>query len=398
MKTLLLSLLFAGANVCAVHGHVNDTITIAKPERITIITDGERQIIEIQGRQDNPDYTYHSESALNGGSFVYANENRSWDFSLPEFQNSEAVVWEKPVCDWTSACAWFFIDRVELTDTATTVYVTHQVVPRFQYKFNRQDECLVTDRGERYRLHSIEGTTLGEWHHKPYHDTEHYRFHFDPVPKDTKWLNFITEEKAEGNCYNYFFLHNEDQPIAHDVAGKEWQDLTYDEHEELPRADAYRHLKKPQTATLKIHFLNYQHCMFDNDAVVCSYDILYGHFSQQQQLMRIAPDHTVTITLDIKEPLLLHFTMGNIRPGGICMLLPGETTECLINLLSTEEGDEFICEYRGRLALTNKQLTTCGLPLELRRHLKSLPDIHQRLLHLTPAARTIATFELPEQE
>ena len=86
MRPLLLTMLFA-MGVCAVSAHVNDTITIAKPERITIITDGERQIIEIQGKQGNPDYTYHSESALNGGSFVYANESRGWDFSLPEFQN-----------------------------------------------------------------------------------------------------------------------------------------------------------------------------------------------------------------------------------------------------------------------------------------------------------------------
>lgn len=104
--------------------HVNDTITIAQPQSITIVTDGERQVIDILGKQGNPDYTYHSESALNGGSFVYANENSGWDFSLPEFQNREAVVWEKPVFDWTSARAWFYIDRVELTDTATTVYIT----------------------------------------------------------------------------------------------------------------------------------------------------------------------------------------------------------------------------------------------------------------------------------
>ncbi|MBR1933269.1 MAG: hypothetical protein IJ841_06245 [Prevotella sp.] len=70
----------------------------------------------------------------------------------------------------------------------------------------------------------------------------------------------------------------------------------------------------------------------------------------------------------------------------------------IIKLLSTEEGGDFTCEYRGRLALTNKQLTTYGLPLELRRHLRSQPDLHQRLLRLTPAARAIATFELPEQE
>lgn len=398
MKTLLLPILF-WASVCAVSAHVNDTITITKPERITIITDGERQIIDIQGKQGNPDYTYHSESALNGGSFVYANENRGWDFSLPEFHNSEAVVWEKPVCDWTSARAWFFIDRIELTDTATNVYVTHQVIPQYMYKFDGLGECLITDRGEHFYLHSIEGTTLGEWHHKSYHDTEHYRFHFDPVPKDTKWVNFITEEEADGNCYNYFFLHDEDQPIAHDVAGRKWQNLTYDEHEELPRTTT----KKPQTATLKIHLLNYQHSMFDYDAVTynipenggLAFQPINYHVDQLPKLTHkacIAPDNTITITADIKEPTLLVFTMGNIQPGGICVLLPGETTECLINLLSTEEGDEFSCEYKGRLALTNKQLTTYGLPLELRRYLRNQPDIHQRLIHLTPAARTIAVM------
>lgn len=121
--------------------------------------------------------------------------------------------------------------------------------------------------------------------------------------------------------------------------------------------------------------------------------------SQHSPLIHIDPDdHTVTFTQDIKVPTLVHFTMGNIQPGGICVLLPGETTECLINLLSTEEGDDFTCEYKGRQALTNKQLTTYGLPLELRRHLRSLPDIHQRLLRLTPAARAIATSEQPEQE
>ena len=393
-----------GASVaCA---HVNDTITIAQPQSITIVTDGERQVIDILGKQGNPDYTYHSESALNGGSFVYANENSGWDFSLPEFQNREAVVWEKPVFDWTSARAWFYIDRVELTDTATTVYITHQVIPQYMYQFNGKEECLVTDRGERFRLHSIEGTTLGEWHHKDYHDTEHYRFHFDPVPKDTHWVNFVTEEKADGNCYNYFFVHDETQPIAHEEAGKEWQKLSYDENEELP---PFRPAKKPKTATLKIHLLNYQQSMFDYDAVTYNYPANGGMTFQPinyrvNRLPKlahravIAPDHTVTITADIKEPTLLTFTMGNIQPGGICILLPGETTECLINLLSTDDGDEFTCEYKGKLALTNKQLTTYGLPLELRRYLRSKPDIHQQLLRLTPAARVIATLDDSEKE
>lgn len=377
-----------GASVaCA---HVNDTITIAQPQSITIVTDGERQVIDILGKQGNPDYTYHSESALNGGSFVYAKENSGWDFSLLEFQNREAVVWEKPVSDWTSARAWFFIDRVEMTDTATTVYVTHQVIPQFMYKFNGKDECLITDCGERYRLHSIEGTTLGEWHHKDYHDTEHYRFHFDPVPKDTKWVNFITDEEADGNCYNYFYLHDESQPITHEELGKDWQNLTYDENEELPRGAT----KELKTATLKIHFLNYQHSMFDFDCVTYN----YAEIGELDDEAKIGPDHTVTITADIKEPTLLTFTMGNIQPGGICVLLPGETTECLINLLSTDDGDEFTCEYKGKLALTNKQLTTYGLPLELRRYLRSKPDIHQQLLRLTPAARVIATLDDSEKE
>lgn len=389
MKTTFLSI-FLGIGACVANAHVNDTITIDRPRSITIITNAERQVIDIQGKDGNPDYTYHSESALNGGSFVYANENRGWDFSLPEFQNREAVVWEKPVSDWTSARAWFYIDRVELTDTATTVYVTHQVIPQFMYKFDGKDECLITDRGERYRLRSIEGTTLGEWHHKDYHDTEHYRFHFDPMPKDTKWVNFITDEEANGNCYNYFYLHDESQPITHEEVGKDWQNITYDENEELPRGAT----KKPKTATLKIHFLNYQHSMFDFDCVAYN-DAEIGELDDEA---KIGPDHTVTITADIKEPTLLTFTMGNIQPGGICVLLPGETTECLINLLSTDDGDEFTCEFKGKLALTNKQLTTYGLPLELRRYLRSKPDIHQQLLRLTPAARVIATLDDLEQE
>lgn len=388
MKTTFLSI-FLGIGACVANAHVNDTITIDRPRSITIITNAERQVIDIQGKDGNPDYTYHSESALNGGSFVYANENRGWDFSLPEFQNREAVVWEKPVFDWTSARAWFYIDRVELTDTATTVYITHQVIPQYMYQFEKaEDIYLVTEKGIRYPLHSIEGTTLGQWHHKDYHDTEHYRFHFDPVPKDTRWVNFVTEEKADGNCYNYFFVHDETQPIAHEEAGKEWQKLSYEENEELP---PFRPAKKPKTATLKIHFLNYQHSMFD-------FDCVYAEIGELDDEAKIGPDHTVTITADIKEPTLLTFTMGNIQPGGICILLPGETTECLINLLSTDDGDELTCEFKGKLALTNKQLTTYGLPLELRRYLRSKPDIHQQLLRLTPAARVIATLDDSEQE
>lgn len=400
MKTTFLSI-FLGIGACVANAHVNDTITIDRPRSITIITNAERQVIDIQGKDGNPDYTYHSESALNGGSFVYANENRGWDFSLPEFQNREAVVWEKPVFDWTSARAWFYIDRVELTDTATTVYITHQVIPQYMYQFEKaEDIYLVTEKGIRYPLHSIEGTTLGQWHHKDYHDTEHYRFHFDPVPKDTRWVNFITEEEANGNCYNYFYLHDESQPIAHEEVAKYWQHSDYDEQEQLPQNTT----KKPKTATLKIHFMNYQHSMFNSDMVTYNTEkaiaatpspIHYpvDHTPELGNIANISSDRTVTIRADITEPTLLTFTMGNIQPGGICILLPGETTECLINLLSTPEGDEFTCEYKGRLALTNKQLTTFGLPLELRRYLKSQPDIHQRLLRLTPAARAVVTGE-----
>ena len=192
---------------------------------------------------------------------------------------------------------------------------------------------------------------------------------------------------------------------AHEEVAKYWQHSDYDEQEQLPQ----RTTKKPKTATLKIHFMNYQHSMFNSDMVTYNTEKAIGatsspinypvdHTPELDNIANISSDRTVTIRADITEPTLLTFTMGNIQPGGICVLLPGETTECLINLLSTDDGDEFTCEFKGKLALTNKQLTTYGLPLELRRYLRSKPDIHQQLLRLTPAARVIATLDDSEKE
>lgn len=395
MKTILL-LLVATLLACTASAQTTaDTLRVTHPESVSIITDGERLVIDIKGKAGNPDYNYHNESALNGGSFVRVGESKDWDFSLPEFQNLNAVVWQKPVADWTSAHAWFFIDRVELTDTATTVYVSHQVVPQYRYCFgNDMKEIYLADKdGRRYFLHSLEGTTLGEWHHKDYYDTEHYRFHFDPMPRDAKWFNFITEEDAHGNCYNYFYVHDESATIAHDAPDPSWQHLKYDDKEEPLGTAKF----KAGVAQLNVQFLNYQHSMFDDDNVryeLAELDVkkdgssasVHGN-NVTQGTKKLDARHSITIATRIDRPAVIVFSMGNIQPGGICLLVPGETTECLVNMLAEDNGNEFLCEFRGPYALTNKQLTTYGIPLEIRRHLKQRDDFSRQILQLTPTAQ-----------
>lgn len=297
---------------------------------------------------------------------------------MPSLQAKKTIVWETPAYDFTTARAWWDITRVELTDTATTVYVTHKVIPQYGYILG-SPVYLVAPDGTRYKLHSLEGTTLHQWHHKNYSDEEHYRFHFDPLPKNTEWFDFITEEAADGNCYNYFYVHDSRHTLHHPDFPKEWKHLQYDQNEGLPATAGAQ--SGTSRATLRLTFLNYRHSMFPADEVTVSSwqyiesKIYIGDANGNTETaidagsysFNLLKSRELVLSVDISSPTIFCFSLGNITPGGYCILVPGKTTECMVRLLNIDTDIDFQCEFRGPLAMTNKQMTTHGMSGNKRR-------------------------------
>lgn len=113
---------------------------------------------------------------------------------------NRTVVWNEPAIDFGNCngngenTTAMNITRVELNDSATTVYMTVQKHPFYgnAAKFAKS-LCLLAD-GKKYPVVSTEGIELEQWAKAKHGNSFDIAFRFQPLPLDTKSFDFIEGE------------------------------------------------------------------------------------------------------------------------------------------------------------------------------------------------------------
>ena len=108
------------------------------------------------------------------------------------------IVWEQPTTEFGNSYGDGFITlsldvtKVELKETETVVHITAQQrsdYPEFSFQFAGDTYLKVGEK--RYTLVSVDGIELNKYVQTDKNGKREMVFHFPPLPKDTKSLDFI---------------------------------------------------------------------------------------------------------------------------------------------------------------------------------------------------------------
>ena len=100
--------------------------------------------------------------------------------------------------------------EVVFADTATTVHFTLDYPAGRDFRLS--SACYLADEsGRRYALRSAEGLTPNVWTVSPTDRTTHFTLHFEPLPKRTRWFDFI--EYDGQSAFMLLGIHDKKQKL-----------------------------------------------------------------------------------------------------------------------------------------------------------------------------------------
>lgn len=262
------------------------------------------------------------------------------------------VVWNTPSALYNigSSSATFSVTKVELKDNETVVHIHAEFIPHYWIKFT-SDSFLQTSDGKQYGI--ISGKPTDEKESLIKMDSLFWMddsgkadlaFHFQPVPKDTKEMDFI-EGYGEG-AFRFWNIHEKRK----NVLPKELQNMKYKKAEVLPDAKINK-----GTATVKFQMVGYKPEMNLKAAI-------YGMkpLASSEDLEMEVPFNNQGIAV-AEIPLHLvrtaYFNVANVK-NAKCLIAPGETTECII--VPDAEGKERLL-FNGFMARTNTEVYREGI-------------------------------------
>lgn len=88
-KTLLFALLAIGFAGPTMAQDVEDTLVVEKPDRVVVKTDSASMMVEIFGRENNPDYHFLKKMEINQDMNVVKETNSDFDFTFPFSKSTE---------------------------------------------------------------------------------------------------------------------------------------------------------------------------------------------------------------------------------------------------------------------------------------------------------------------
>ena len=88
-KTLLFALLAIGFAGPTMAQDVEDTLVVEKPDRVVVKTDSASMMVEIFGRENNPDYHFQKKLEINQDMNVVKETNSDFDFTFPFSKSTE---------------------------------------------------------------------------------------------------------------------------------------------------------------------------------------------------------------------------------------------------------------------------------------------------------------------
>lgn len=259
------------------------------------------------------------------------------------------IVWENPSAFMGSYNSEFKINKVELKQTETVLHITANYQPHSWIRFDK-NSYLQTPDGRKYTITSGLKTNEQEsdltpdslfW--MPESGTANLALHFQPVPMDTKKMDFLESEAPQ----DFKFWNICDSKTKEKLElPTEWKNVKYAKDETLPAAKINKGI-----ATIKVKMLGYKPAMKMNFYV--------GGFTPLGTAERInkevpfADDGTV----EIKIPLWLTRQV-NVGVEGLAyselLIAPGQETNILMKVCS--DNKPFVA-FKGYMAKTNMDMT-----------------------------------------
>ncbi|MDF9829021.1 TlpA disulfide reductase family protein [Parabacteroides sp. PF5-6] len=117
-----------------------------------------------------------------------------FSFFFVQCQNRADRVIERPVYGFQNNTT-LEIDKVELTDSATILYVDAYFYPNNWIRID--SATYIRANGKNYTVQGAEGIVLHAEHWMPDTGEDHFKLFFPPIPKNTKSIDFIESDCAD---------------------------------------------------------------------------------------------------------------------------------------------------------------------------------------------------------
>ena len=254
------------------------------------------------------------------------------------------VVWEKTHSLDNISGVFLTVNKMEFKSAETVMHIGASYLPKYWIKFVKES-VLKDQDGKEYAIISGEPTCEGEsrmeidslfW--MPESGEANLALHFQPLPKDTKRVDFIDGDK-EG-MLSIWNICSAEKPTP---LPEEWRNLNYTANETLPNAKVGKGM-----ATLKVRMIDCRPEMNSRLGI--------QHLKLQINGMpdkEIKFDDNGYIEVQLPTALACPIALGS---RGIfftfCIIAPGETVECLINPYA-QDGEK--CIFKGYMARTNTE-------------------------------------------
>ena len=274
-------------------------------------------------------------------------------------QAQKQVVWEKPTAFIGSSSVGFGIKKVELKPTETILHINVQFAPNYWIRFAK-GSFLQTPDGKKYAITSGSKTSENEsdmqpdslfW--MPESGTADLALHFDPVPLNTKEMDFI--EGYDEGAFRFWGI-SDGKPKKKTVIPDEWKNVKYAKDEVLPAAKINK-----GTATVNVKMLGYKPEM-GLEFVIGGFMPL-GATDRYDKFFKFADDGT----LKVEVPLwLTREVVIGVQGLGFTnvVIAPGQETSILMKI--TGDVRPFVA-FKGYLAKTNMDMADAQNKFEIPR-------------------------------
>ena len=258
------------------------------------------------------------------------------------------IVWENPSAFMGSYNSEFKINKVELKQTETVLHITANYQPHSWIRFAK-NSYLQTPDGRKYTITSGLKTNEQEsdltpdslfW--MPESGTANLALHFQPVPMDTKKMDFL-ESEAEQDFKFWNICDGKTKEKL--VLPADWQNVAYAKDETLPAAKINKGI-----ATIKVKMLGYKPAM-KMSFYVGGFTPL-GTAERVDKAVPFADDGTVEIKIPLWLTRQVYVGVEGLAYSEL-LIAPGQETNILMKVCS--DNKPFVA-FKGYMAKTNMDL------------------------------------------
>ena len=258
------------------------------------------------------------------------------------------IIWENPSAFMGSYISDFKINKVELKQTETVLHITANYQPHSWIRFDK-NSYLQTPDGRKYTITSGLKTNEQEsdltpdslfW--MPESGTANLALHFQPVPMDTKKMDFL-ESEAEQDFKFWNICDGKTKEKL--VLPADWQNIEYAKDETLPAAKIHKGV-----ATIKVKMLGYKPAM-KMSFYVGGFTPL-GTAERVDKAVPFADDGTVEIKIPLWLTRQVYVGVEGLAYSEL-LIAPGQETNILMKVCS--DNKPFVA-FKGYMAKTNMDL------------------------------------------